>query len=247
MTVGEILEAYADALIIQYRGKTKARATAKLVANCGVCDGLTLAERDCWDLETAIGAQLTILGKIVGVPRSITGLDLEHVYFGFRRYSAENSLVSGFGRYAESPYPTELFYRYGNTSIYTLTDFELRALIRLKIIYNCKFSSMKYLTEALYAYFGTDITVLDSNRTADTRDKAFFGFRRYATEIDNIGFGRYSDSPYSTDLFDRYTYHYIMTLCYQVKTKYKNAFRAGIFLGVIPKPMGVRLVANYII
>ena len=86
MTVDEILAQYAGLLIVQYKNKPKASMTVKLLVNQSLCDGLPLTEQTCFDLETAIGAQLNILGKIVGVPRTVYGLDLAHYYFIFTRY-----------------------------------------------------------------------------------------------------------------------------------------------------------------
>jgi len=245
MTLSEILDSYAALLIIQYRNKTKAKATIRLIANNSVCDGLAQEEKNCWNLDTAVGAQLTILGKIVGIPREVRGLDLEHTYFNFTRYIGTPASI-GFGRFADSPYSSDLIYRYRNFSIYTLTDFELRNLIRLKIIYNTQYSSMKFLSEALYHYFENDIIVSDNGRAKDTTGDTFFNFTRYSGTPASIGFGRYADDPYPTDLWDRYSYEYLMTMSYQVKTVYRNTFEAGIFLDVIPRPMGVRCLANYV-
>jgi len=245
MTLDQILTQYADSLIIQYRNKTKARATIKVLANCSVCDGLAQAERDCWLLDSASGAQLTVLGKIVGVSRNVVGLDLEHTFFSFTDYFDTPESI-GFASYSDNPYPEDLFLDYRNFSIYTLTDFELRELIKLKIIYNMEFSSMKYLTESLYAYFGTDISVSDNGLIRDVTEATFFNFTNYSGTPESIGFANYTDSPYPSDLWDSYSYHYLMTLSYQVKSVYRKAFEAGIFLDVIPRPMGVATVVNYV-
>lgn len=245
MTLNEILDIYAGYLIIQYKNKEKAKAETKLIANCSVCDQLAQLEKECWDLETALGSQLTILGKIVGVPRSIIGLDLEHTFFNFTRYSGTPTSI-GFGRYSDIPYSSDIFDRYENDSIYTLTDFELRTLIKLKIIYNTKISSMKYLTEALYSYFGTDISLSDNGISKDVSASTFFSFTRYSGTPDSVGFGLYADDPYPSDLFDRYVYHYFMTIMYQVKKIYELAFEAGIYLDIIPRPMGCAILVNYV-
>ncbi len=69
MTTLEILEYYAKLLIIQYRDKPKAFATIKLLASLVVMDQLPNDVMSAFDIDTAVGAQLDILGKYAGVQR----------------------------------------------------------------------------------------------------------------------------------------------------------------------------------
>lgn len=71
MTLEEQYQYYADLLIIQYRGKAKAQAMIQAIARQALCDNLPLAVQDAFDIETAIGAQLDILGKYAGVVRDV--------------------------------------------------------------------------------------------------------------------------------------------------------------------------------
>ena len=243
MTLLEILQYYADLLIVQYRSKPKAADTIKAVVNNSACDGLVQVEQTCFDLDTAIGEQLDILGRIVGVPRNVYGLDLGHTFFSFTRYLTSIASV-GFGRYNAQP-DANNFYRYNNFATYTLTDFEMRALIRLKIIYNTKYSSFKYLKEALYDVFGDDIDIAESPLGVDTSGYTFFNFTRFSGSPASTGFGRYSDNPYVYYWY-RYAYSGLMQLTYTVKSTYQKAFEAGIFLDIIPRPAGVKVNALYI-
>ncbi len=70
MTTEEIIAYYADLLILQYRKLTKARATIETIVAPVVMDQLPFDVRDAFNLETAVGAQLDILGKYAGVRRS---------------------------------------------------------------------------------------------------------------------------------------------------------------------------------
>lgn len=156
MTWLEVLEYYEGLLITQYRNKTKAKDTVKLLCNSSVCDGLPLQILNSFKLNDAAGAQLTVLGKIVGVSRNIIGLDLEHTFFNFTRYDSRTSV--GFSRYATQP-DTNLFLRYVQDASYTLSDFELRTVIKLRILYNTRFMTFKNIKDGLYNYFqgGIDI------------------------------------------------------------------------------------------
>lgn len=68
-TTDTIANYYRDLLILQYRGKDKARATVHALAKLAIVDQLPLAVQDAFDLETAIGVQLDVVGKIVGATR----------------------------------------------------------------------------------------------------------------------------------------------------------------------------------
>jgi Protein of unknown function (DUF2612) len=157
-----ILKYYSDLLIVQYRMKTRAIQTTQLVCNCALCDGLAQAEMTCFDLNTAIGNQLTILGKIVGVPRNIYGLDLTHTFWEFTTY-ARNPTGNTMDLYA-GPHPasTYAWRLYQTTATYTLSDFEMRALIKLKIAINNIRSTTKAITESLFAVSGTGIRFSDT-------------------------------------------------------------------------------------
>lgn len=157
----ELLEYYADRLILQYRNKDKARKTIQCFVNCSLVDGLFDQLNTAFDLDTAVGAQLTILGKVVGVPRNITGLDLVHTFFSFTSYVGEPDSV-GFGSYADAPYGTDLFLSYFDNTIYTLTNFEMRSLIMLKILYNNRYSSLKQIVDGLWDLFGYNVSYIDN-------------------------------------------------------------------------------------
>jgi hypothetical protein len=70
MTDEELAIYYADLLILQYRGKERAYATIEALALLGVVNQLPLTVQDAFDLDTAVGVQLDVLGKYVGVSRN---------------------------------------------------------------------------------------------------------------------------------------------------------------------------------
>lgn len=171
MSYLDILDEYQGLLIIQYKTKTKANATIKLLVNQSLCDGLPLDLMRAFDLDTASGDQLDILGRIVGVPRQVYGLDLIHTFFELTDYEEETSTV-GFGRYNDNPYSTDLFLRYNNDATYSMSDFEMREVIRMKIIQNNTWSTLKDLMESLYAAFGTEIRLTDNKNMSIEYDSS---------------------------------------------------------------------------
>lgn len=176
MTQQEIQEYYSNLLIRQFKNSPKAKATIQALVNCNLCDGLVQALQTCFNLDTAYGNQLTIIGKLVGIPRNIYGLDLEHTFFTFQNYDETNDGV-GFKLYTD-PEDLYLFQRYISNAIYTLTDFELKILIRMKIFYNNNPSSLKYIKENLYSITegGIDITDNFSRSEIDAYTKSVSSF-----------------------------------------------------------------------
>jgi len=80
MTLKEI---YLNLIILQYSDKPKAKATIEAL----IKDGLASADlievfNDAFDLDLAIGAQLDILGRIIGLSRTVPFI-VPKIYFGF--------------------------------------------------------------------------------------------------------------------------------------------------------------------
>jgi hypothetical protein len=157
MSYLDILDQYAGLLVVQYKTKPKAQQTVKLIANTSACDGLPLALRDAFVLDTAYGEQLSVIGRIVGVPRNILGLDLQHVYFTVTRYSGTPASI-GFLRYTSGASST-LILRYAQNATYVLSDAEMLAVIRLKIIANSQALTYADIQESLYNYFSGAIYI----------------------------------------------------------------------------------------
>lgn len=69
MTDQEILIYYSDLLILQYKGKPKATGTVQAMVDTVVSGQLPQAIQNAYNLDTAVGAQLDVLGKYAGVTR----------------------------------------------------------------------------------------------------------------------------------------------------------------------------------
>lgn len=74
MTTQQLINYYANLLIIQYIGKTNAYATVQALVTPVIMDKLLLAVQDAFNLDTAVGTQLDVIGKYVGATR--TGFNL---------------------------------------------------------------------------------------------------------------------------------------------------------------------------
>lgn len=160
-----IVQAYQDLLIIQYNDKPKARATIALLAEQLLAGGLYWNVQDAFNIDTAVGKQLDILGKYIGVDRFFTGDIFPDDAFAFS--DAETSPLSvskGFVDAEDITLPTGIFL--GTQDVIApqqaMDDTTYRLILRLKIIQNDINHSMKSINDDLYAYFGMDIYCTDN-------------------------------------------------------------------------------------
>lgn len=66
----QIAKQYVELLIIQYQDQEKARQHIESNALALLSNGILFDIRDAFDIETAVGVQLDILGKYIGIDRS---------------------------------------------------------------------------------------------------------------------------------------------------------------------------------
>lgn len=153
--IDEVKEYYADLLILQYKNKPKARETIKLGVDIYTGDGLLLQLADCLNIDIAVGAQLDIIGKILGCPRNVPGINNQTKYFTF--HVDENSL--GFSTIGN---PSNGVAKNRNNSIlatYTLNDNEYRQLLKFKAFLNVWRGDMGSMDRALYSVFGNTVNL----------------------------------------------------------------------------------------
>jgi hypothetical protein len=76
MTDQEIIDYYANLLIIQYKGKPRALAHIKFLASVGIIDQLPMIVQNAYNVDNAIGVQLDVIGKYAGVVRTYGSITL---------------------------------------------------------------------------------------------------------------------------------------------------------------------------
>lgn len=150
---------YADLLILQYRSKPKARETIKIGADIYLGDGLVFELQNILDIDTAVGAQLDIIGKILDCPRIVQGVYNDLKFFQF--HIDKNSL--GFSMIGS---PTNAVFRTINNynqSEYSLPDEDYRFLLKFKSAVNVMRGSEKGIDEALYSAYGGDVLLKNNH------------------------------------------------------------------------------------
>lgn len=154
---------YVNLLIIQYRAKSNARNTVGVLTQEGVADGIVAAVRDGFDINTAVGLQIDLLGTYRGAVRTVFGLDLTHSYFATPVYGeADADTVKGFAFYGDVI--TWFFLQYADAvrPIYSMNDDELRRLIKFRAESQSRFLSLQEIDNILFEFFGTNVTLTDN-------------------------------------------------------------------------------------
>lgn len=72
MTTAEIIDYYADLLILQYKQRPKAYATIQALVAESVMDQLPISLQNAFSIDTAVGVQLDTIGKYFNVSRTGT-------------------------------------------------------------------------------------------------------------------------------------------------------------------------------
>lgn len=152
---------YVRLLAFQY-GLPKAQATIAALVNQAVMDGLPDAVQNAFNVNTAQGAQLDVLGKYIGLPRTIGEPD-PLPYFGFVDYAGGGN-ENGFTDYDGSVNALGVFFQYQyfgqrNTN---LSDDAYSFMLALKIILNASDGTLYSIQAFLNALLPGLVTVVDN-------------------------------------------------------------------------------------
>lgn len=155
---------YADLLILQYRNKPKARETIKIGADIYLGDGIIFQLQDILDIDTAVGAQLDIIGKILDCPRVVQGIYNDMIFFQF--YDGEDSVgFSTVGNPQGGNFRTIQNY---NQSEYSLPDDDYRFLLKFKSAVNVMRGSERGIDDALWNVFQGDVLLKNNHNLTIT-------------------------------------------------------------------------------
>lgn len=143
---------YSDLIIWQYKGKPKAVATFNLIESVFGQAFQELAElRNVLDIENAIGEQLDLVGKHIGISRVINHAVLRK-FFGFKQ--SKQALAFNMGEWYRKRDPLSDSVR--------LNDKDYRFLLKCQIIKNYQTATIPELIQALRFCFGKGCLVTDN-------------------------------------------------------------------------------------
>lgn len=159
----ELLNYYKNLLIIQYHNGTKAKATIDAYVNLLWANQVLRQIRDSFDVDTAVGEQLDVIGLWVGVDRYYFLKPYDnHPWISLIEITGATDLLLQGGYSEQSNFDTVLggFLTpdmASGSSRSELADAEFRTIIKLKIIKNSISHTCKNIDDAIYGLFGNDV------------------------------------------------------------------------------------------
>lgn len=190
MTTEELKEYYANLLIMQYNQKPKARGTIKALAGAAIADNIEYQVRNGFNIATAVGKQLDILGGLIGASRVLPVALPARTYFETVDSDSVSTSLHGFADTddAEAAY----WYFYGalaTSSLWSMDDDTYRKFIK----YTAKFNSAQmylsgqYLADGSYEQGG--LVVLFNYLKTLCNSTTFFGMSDNDTPCTITGVG----------------------------------------------------------
>lgn len=166
MTTDELISYYSALLIAQYATRPKAIGTVKAAVGAVVADSIVRQVFDGFDVASAVGMQLDILGKLRGITRLITGLDLGRTYFAMP--SVDDGSPGSYKGFAsvDDPFGNVnwffLMCQDTNRPTYAMNDDELRRLIQLRAAFQHSSLGVGEIDAILLAFFGPNVLLHDN-------------------------------------------------------------------------------------
>lgn len=185
-TSEQLRDYYATTLISQYFDKPKAVGTIKaLIVGTGAyglaADAIANQVRDGFDLETAVGKQLDFLGKLRGVARFVSGLDLSKEFLALVPYDdVGGGPFPGISTYADLPMPPSTYIMtYDDFLADRLQDGDFRRVIQfLAKVHSCDYS-YETLDSICYTFFGDNVNIKVTGNMA-------ISYQHLTTDTDNL-------------------------------------------------------------
>lgn len=156
-----LVSAYVRLLVFQFQ-LPKAQAMCAAFARQALGDGIAADVRDAYEVASAVGPQLDVLGKYIGLPRTI-GAPTPLPWFGFVR-AAGGGNPNGFIRTANSDNRSAVFFRagYQGTRNTALSDNSYSFMLALKIILNSSDGTLASIDKYIQALLPDTVTVVDN-------------------------------------------------------------------------------------
>lgn len=163
MTTAEQIAYYVNLLAIQYKTLNNAQSTIQALSTEVVADQIYQQVLNGFNLDTAVGAQLDILGQYVGAPREIFAYDPSIPYFALYSYTTTPPSNIGFASYTDVTDPVDNWLSYTTSqTTYVLTDGQMRLLIAYLIAIHASDTTIYSIDLILQTFFGTYCELTDN-------------------------------------------------------------------------------------
>jgi hypothetical protein len=167
MLTSDVLSYYSELLIVQYVSLPNAIGTIQAYVGALVQNQITTQVQEAFELATASGAQLTILGTYRGIPRQLFGLPSGN-YWSLVPYNDPSpDSYYGWATYAGSA-PNWLWLQYDDVTTAVLTDPQMRRMIQFKALLDSSPLTLGALDAILYTTFGIYVNLVDNGNMTMT-------------------------------------------------------------------------------
>lgn len=155
-----LISAYVRLLVFQYQ-LPNARQQVAIMSKQFLLDGLPIAVEQAYDPYTAVGPQLDVVAKYIGLPRTI-GLPAPLPWFGFV-LAAGGGNPNGLISVNDGNNRDVVFYRtgYNGTRNTALSDTSYAFMLALQIILNSSDGTLASIQNYLNALLPGIVTVTD--------------------------------------------------------------------------------------
>lgn len=159
--IDNLVQAYVRLLVFQYK-LPKAQQTIAIIVKQCLMEGLAIQVRDGYNPYTAVGPQLDVVAKYIGLPRNI-GPGAALPFFGFVLAAGggnQNGVIST----NNSTNRSVVFYRIGykGQQATALSDTSYAFMLALKIILNSSDGTLASIQNFLDALLPGIVTVVDN-------------------------------------------------------------------------------------
>jgi hypothetical protein len=169
MLTADIIAYYSGLLIMQYASLGNAVGTVSALIGAYLQDQIVSKFLNAWNVVTAIGNQLTLLGSYRGAPRVVFGITPGN-YWSLIPYA--DPLPNGYFGWAlyTDATPTWKWIQYPDVNAFatTLTDSQLRRLIQFRAAISTSKQGLGDLDNILYSVFGTYVNLVDNKNMTIT-------------------------------------------------------------------------------
>lgn len=160
---------FTNLLILQYKNKPKAKATIEALVTAMFSDTngniFPTQIQNAYNLDTAIGKQLDVIGKYVGYDR-VLPIPIDNT-FKYAEYDGSINPSEGYSEYTESkktyPYAE---YRYSSYQYYNISDETYRKILKMIISLKNKPLSLGFIDQAI-SVFDNKIYVVENDKNLE--------------------------------------------------------------------------------
>lgn len=168
-TVQDQIAQYVALLAFQYRTKSRASQTIAIYVKQVVASLLAFQLQDAFNVDTAVGAQLDILGKYIGLPRNV-GDPIDRPYYSFSDYDG-TVRPNGFTDYTNPAINAQAIwydYNFFGTENTDLTDQAYAFMLKLKIVLNSNDGTLYSIDNLLQLFLAGVVGLTDNEDTTLT-------------------------------------------------------------------------------